>query len=75
MYELRYDPDTYEDLKRLKDMRPERQEVKIQSEELPVLPMFFPLIVTIFREGVSGVKGDTNPRSGMTWNVAQWDVR
>jgi peptide/nickel transport system substrate-binding protein len=51
-----------------------RDLVKIQSEELPVLPVFFLIVATIFREGVIGVKGDSNPRSGATWNVAEWDV-
>lgn len=51
-----------------------RELVAIQTQELPVLPMFFLIVVTIFREGVTGVKGDTNPRSGITWNIAEWDV-
>jgi peptide/nickel transport system substrate-binding protein len=52
-----------------------RDLVKIESEDLPVLPVFFLIVATIFREGVTGVKGDSNPRSGATWNVAEWDVR
>jgi peptide/nickel transport system substrate-binding protein len=51
-----------------------RDMVKLQSEEVPVIPLFFLIVVTIFREGVVGVRGDTNPRSGATWNVAEWDV-
>ncbi len=52
-----------------------RDLVRIQSEDLPVLPVFFLIVATIFREGVTGVKGDSNPRSGATWNVADWDVQ
>jgi hypothetical protein len=28
----------------------------------------------VFREGVSGVKGDTRPRTAPTWNAQEWDV-
>jgi ABC-type transport system substrate-binding protein len=49
--------------------------VKLQSEDVPVVPMFFLVVVTVFREGVTGVKGDTKPRAPATWNVAEWDVR
>ena len=52
-----------------------RDLVKIESEDLPVLPVFFLIVATIFREGVTGVKGDSNPRSGATWNVAEWDLQ
>lgn len=51
-----------------------RELVKLQSEELPVLPLYFNVQVTLFREGILGVKGDTKPRTSVTWNVAQWDV-
>jgi peptide/nickel transport system substrate-binding protein len=47
---------------------------RIQSEELPGLPLYFDVDVTLFRPGVTGVKGDTRPRISATWNVAEWDV-
>ncbi len=52
-----------------------RDVVKLQTEDVPVVPMYFLVVVTIFRDGVTGVKGDTNPRQAATWNVAEWDVR
>lgn len=52
-----------------------RDLVKHQSEQLPVLPLFFNVTVSLFREGVSGSKGDTKPRTNMTWNVYEWDVQ
>jgi peptide/nickel transport system substrate-binding protein len=51
-----------------------RDLIRILTEEIPLLPLYFGPKATIFREGVSGVKGDTNPRSSPTWNVAEWDL-
>lgn len=52
-----------------------REFARVQSEDLPVLPMFFRVIVTVFRDGVTGVKGHTFPLTRATWNVADWDTR
>lgn len=52
-----------------------RELIRLQTEELPVLPLYFNVQVTVFREGVVGVKGDTNPRTSLTWNVDEWDVQ
>jgi peptide/nickel transport system substrate-binding protein len=52
-----------------------REFARVQSEDLPVLPMFFRVIVTVFREGVTGVKGHTQPQTRLTWNIAEWDIR
>lgn len=49
--------------------------VKSLTEKLPVLPLYFSVQVVLFREGVTGVKGDTRPSGSETWNVAEWDVR
>ncbi len=51
-----------------------REFTRLASEDLPVLPMFFRVIVTVFREGTSGVKGHTQPLTRATWNVAEWDL-
>jgi len=51
-----------------------RASVKIQTEELPVFPLYFNPQAMIFREGVIGVRGDTVPRTAMTWNIREWDV-
>jgi len=52
-----------------------RELVKLQTEELPILPLYFLVRMSLFRDGVTGVKGDTNPRTGLMWNVAEWDMR
>ena len=52
-----------------------RDLVKWQTEELPAYPLYFNPQALIVREGVTGVKGDTTPRTAPTWNVAEWDVR
>jgi peptide/nickel transport system substrate-binding protein len=46
-----------------------------ESQELPVLPLYFDVQVTLFREGIVGVRGDTRPRTSATWNVSDWEVR
>jgi peptide/nickel transport system substrate-binding protein len=52
-----------------------RDLVRLQTEDLPVLPLYFNVQVTLFREGVTGVKGDTTPRTSVSWNIAAWDAR
>ncbi len=52
-----------------------RDLVKLQTEDLPYYPLYYNPQATILREGVIGVKGDTKPRTAMTWNVLEWDVR
>lgn len=52
-----------------------RELVRAQTEELPVLPLYFNVQITVFREGVTGVKGDTRPRTSVSWNIDEWDVR
>jgi peptide/nickel transport system substrate-binding protein len=51
-----------------------RELVRIQSEELPALPLFFNVVTILFREGVTGVRGFSKPNTRATWNVAEWDV-
>lgn len=41
-----------------------REIVRFQTEQLPILPMFFNLSITIFREGVTGVKEMRSRQSG-----------
>lgn len=52
-----------------------RDLTKLLAEELPIMPLYFPVRTTLFREGISGVKGRAMPSGGETWNVAEWDVR
>jgi ABC-type transport system substrate-binding protein len=52
-----------------------RDLVRMQSEEFPVLPLYFNVQITVFRDGVLGVKGDTQPRTSVSWNVTEWDLR
>jgi ABC-type transport system substrate-binding protein len=51
-----------------------RDMVRIQSEELPLLPMYFNIQVELFRQGVTGVVGTARPEGSQTWNVAEWDL-
>jgi peptide/nickel transport system substrate-binding protein len=51
-----------------------RDLVRIQSEELPVLPLYFSVVTTLFRDGVTGARGFTKPHTKATWNVAEWDI-
>lgn len=52
-----------------------RDFVKFQTETLPELPLFFAVRTTVFREGVSGVKGFARPDGGYAWNTLEWNVR
>jgi peptide/nickel transport system substrate-binding protein len=52
-----------------------RDLVKLQTEDLPYYPLYYNPQAMILRDGVIGVKGDTKPRTAMTWNVLEWDVR
>ena len=50
------------------------QIAKYQSELLPELPLYFDVNFIIFRPGVTGIRGSSMPRSGLGWNVLDWDV-
>src|SRR5207249_2696614 len=52
-----------------------RDLVRFHGEELPNLPTYFYVQGTVFREGVSGIKGENRPSISATWNVTEWDVR
>ncbi len=51
-----------------------RDFVHLVTDDLPVLPMYFRLSSTVFREGVTGVIGQTVPQTRGSWNIADWDV-
>jgi peptide/nickel transport system substrate-binding protein len=52
-----------------------RDFIRFHTEELPVMPLNYSVNATTFREGLIGVKGDTQPRTSKTWNIAEWDMR
>ena len=52
-----------------------REMVKFQGEELPGLPLYHYVQGIIFREGVSGIKGENRPTISVSWNVTEWDVK
>jgi len=52
-----------------------RELIRLHTQELPVLPLNYSVNATLFREGVTGVKGDTQPRTNKTWNITEWDMR
>jgi hypothetical protein len=51
-----------------------RDLIRIQSDELPALPLFFNVVSSLYREGVTGVRGFSKPNTRATWNVAEWDL-
>ncbi len=51
-----------------------RAYARLQTEDLPALPLFFPVQAWVFREGVTGLKLNANHRAPM-WNAAEWDIR
>ncbi|MBM2812299.1 MAG: hypothetical protein HW416_3058 [Chloroflexi bacterium] len=51
-----------------------RDSVRVQTEQLPLLPLYFDVQMALFRAGVTGVKGDTKPTTSVAWNVAEWDA-
>ena len=51
-----------------------RRMAQIHTQELPLLPLYFNVQVVIFREGVTGIKGDTKPRTSSMWNVHEWGL-
>lgn len=48
--------------------------VRILSQDLPMLPLYYTTGVTLAREGITGVKGESHPPSSVFWNIAEWDV-
>lgn len=52
-----------------------RDLMRIQTGDLPLLPLYFNVTVHLFREGVTGMKGMTKPPTSAMWNVAEWDIR
>lgn len=52
-----------------------RDLVRVFSEDLAVLPLYFNVEITVFRDGVTGIKGNTKPRTSHVWNIEDWDVR
>jgi ABC-type transport system substrate-binding protein len=52
-----------------------REMARLQTTDLPVLPLYFNVEVTLFREGVVGIRGNTMPKTSLVWNVLEWDVR
>lgn len=52
-----------------------RELARIESGDVAALPLYFNVQLTVFRDGVTGVKRNTVPKTTATWNVAEWDVR
>jgi len=52
-----------------------REIARLRTDQLPEMPLYFVINLTVFREGISGIKGAARPRGGLGWNVMDWDVR
>ncbi len=48
---------------------------RLRTDQLPEMPLYFVINLTVFREGVTGIKGIARGRGGVGWNVMEWDVR
>ena len=51
-----------------------RDLMKLYTEELPLLPLYFSSNIILARQGLTGLKGKANPEGGTTWNIGEWDV-
>lgn len=51
-----------------------RELARVESEDVPALPLYFNVQLTVFRDGVTGVKRNTSPKTTATWNVTEWDI-
>lgn len=52
-----------------------RELVGMMTAELAVIPMYFHVQASIFREGVTGPTSDTVPPTSATWNAFEWDIK
>jgi peptide/nickel transport system substrate-binding protein len=52
-----------------------REIARLRTDQLPEMPLYFVINLTVFRDGVTGIKGAARPRGGLGWNVMEWDVR
>ena len=48
--------------------------VKLHTEELPMLPLYFVAELTVARQGITGVKGRSKPEGDATWNIQEWNI-
>ncbi len=48
--------------------------IKLHTEELPMLPLYFQADLLVARQGITGLKGSARPYGGSTWNIAEWDI-
>jgi len=51
-----------------------RDFVRLTTQELPVLPLYFKITASIIRDGVSGPKA-TATDTTLGWNIVDWDLR
>jgi len=52
-----------------------REIARFRTDQLPEMPLYFIINLTVFRDGVTGIKGAARARGGLGWNVMDWDVR
>lgn len=51
-----------------------RDLIRLHTEDLAMLPLYFQAELTIARAGVTGVKGYARPYGGTTWNIGEWSI-
>jgi peptide/nickel transport system substrate-binding protein len=57
------------------EQRPIYQELmKLYTDDLPTLPLYFQANYILVRQGITGVKGKAIPEGDATWNIGDWDI-
>jgi peptide/nickel transport system substrate-binding protein len=47
---------------------------KLFTDDLPMLPLYFEVDLSVARPGITGIKGRAKPEGDVTWNIREWDV-
>jgi peptide/nickel transport system substrate-binding protein len=53
---------------------PYRDFIRLYTQELPALPLYFGASAILVRQGITGVVGAAKPEGAATWNIDQWDI-
>ncbi|MPZ14211.1 MAG: hypothetical protein GEU73_07260 [Chloroflexi bacterium] len=52
------------------------ERIRLDTQELPALPLYYHMQGAVFREGVTGVKGEPRGAENASgWDAPDWDVR
>jgi peptide/nickel transport system substrate-binding protein len=51
-----------------------QQWARTVSQELPLLPMYYTVNISLWREGITGVRPPTVPNTRQMWSVHEWEI-